>query len=84
MSDNINIIRRRLDLFGEHAELARPCCLAGVTEYDQQKDDCHHTELHRLHTLYAPDLRFTLSRFQGLISNPSFFFMYSKEFLKMS
>ncbi len=31
------------------------------TEYDHQKDDCHHTELHLLHTLYSTDLRFTLS-----------------------
>ncbi len=30
-------------------------------EYDHQKDDWHHTELHLLHTLYAPDLHFFMA-----------------------
>ncbi len=40
------------------------CRLAGVAEYDHQKDSCQHTELHFLHALDSTDLRFA---FSGLI-----------------
>jgi hypothetical protein len=37
--------------------------LRRATEHDQQKDACHHTKLHLLHTLDTADIRFAFGNY---------------------